>query len=100
MKTLSVSLVAWLVAMMLIAPLADAAGKDVKSFAQYSTDIIKNNDEACDCCMKCKAATRDVKSKDNGHPTANGCRGCCERCDEKLPTDKDNIPEIIKKKTD
>lgn len=99
MKTLSVSLIVWLAAMMLIAPLADAAGKDVKSFAQYSTDI-KKHDEACDCCMKCRAATSDVKSKNNGRPAANGCRGCCERCDENLPTDKDKIPEIIKKKTD
>jgi len=90
MKTLSVSLVA----MMLIAPMADAAGKDEKSFSQYSTDIIKKHDEACDCCMKCRVATRDV----NGHQTANGCRDCCERCDKKLPTDKDKIPEIIKKK--
>lgn len=96
MKAFSVSLVAWLAAMMLIAPLADASGKDGKSFAQYSTDTIKKHDEACDCCMKCKAATRGV----NGQPKANGCRGCCERCGEKLPIDKDKIPEIIKMKTD
>ena len=100
MKTLSVSLVAWLGAMMLIAPLADAAGKDGKGFAQYSTDINKKSDEACDCCMTCRAATKDVKSRNNGRPTANGCRGCCERCGHKLPTDKDKIPEIIKKETD
>ena len=100
MKTLSVSLLTWLVAMLLIAPLADAAGKDGKSFAQYSTDTIKKREEACDCCMKCQAATRDIKSKDNGNSIANGCRDCCERCGEKLPTDKEKIPEIIKKKTD
>lgn len=96
MKTLSVSLIAWLVAMMLVAPLADAAGNGGKGFAQYSTDTIKKHDESCDCCMKCRAATKDVKPKDNGYPAAKGCRSCCERCGEKLPTDKDNIPEIIK----
>lgn len=98
MKTFSVPLVAWLVAMLLIAPLADAAVKDGKSFAQYSAGTIKKREIACDCCMQCKAATKDIKSKNNGRSTGNGCGDCCERCGKKLPVDKEKIPEIIKKK--
>ena len=96
MKTLSASLIACLFAMMLIVPLADAAGKEGKAFAQYTTDINRKN-VSCGCCMECRAATKDVKPLHNGQPAANGCRACCERCGEKLPIDKDRIPEIIKK---
>jgi hypothetical protein len=54
---------------------------------------------ACDCCKKCLAAKKPVKSKEEGPPATNGCRDCCERCGPVKPLTPDKIPpEIIKKK--
>ncbi|HEY3307279.1 MAG TPA: hypothetical protein VGJ93_02380 [Desulfuromonadaceae bacterium] len=102
MNRVSVFLVAGLATVTLLIAGVDAADKNSNSFAGYSTDIRKDTrgtdlDEACACCMACRAATKDVKPEDDGVPATDGCRDCCERCGtENLPLDKNRIPEKIK----
>lgn len=70
--------------------------EEVPSDRQQMQDRAK--EYACDCCQKCKAAKRPIKSKEEGPPATNGCKDCCERCDRVLPPDPEEIPpEIIKK---
>ena len=100
---LSLILVAGMAAVMLQVYGVDAADKNGESFADYSSGTWKarpetTQEKACDCCMACKAATKDVKpEKENGLPATDGCRDCCERCGtENLPIDDEKIPEKMK----
>ena len=56
---------------------------------------------ACDCCQKCKAAKRSIKSKEEeGAVETNGCQDCCERCDRVIRSVPHEIPpEIIDKRS-
>ncbi len=59
----------------------------------------KAREVACDCCKKCLAAKKPVKSEGEGPPATDGCRGCCERCGKVEQSPPEKIPpEIIKKK--
>ena len=79
------------------------AGDPVQSQATTLNKGQKQTDKvmevACDCCKKCLAAKKPVKSKLEGPPATNGCRDCCKRCGPVAPLTPEKIPpEIIKKK--
>lgn len=64
---------------------------------QKKTD--KAREVACDCCNQCLAATKPVKSKEEGPPATNGCQDCCEKCGKSELTPPEKIPpEIMEKK--
>ncbi|SNB48015.1 hypothetical protein SAMN06269301_3509 [Geobacter sp. DSM 9736] len=57
----------------------------------------REREEACECCMKCMAASRAVRGKEEGPPLKDGCRDCCRKCGTTdLPSQKSMPPEIIK----
>ena len=100
---ITVYLVPWLFVVVLFVTEAGAATENETTFSDYSTQSgeapnnSSDHDQACACCMDCRAATKEVKPERNGVPATNGCRDCCEKCgDEELPLDKERIPEIIK----
>jgi hypothetical protein len=59
----------------------------------------QSQDEACDCCQKCKAATSDLKTQEEeGATEKDGCGDCCSRCSEPVKTlPHEPPPDVIDK---
>jgi hypothetical protein len=59
----------------------------------------KSQESDCDCCQKCKAATKPMIShEESGNSEKTGCEQCCERCGRKLPSGPEEAPpDIIEK---
>jgi hypothetical protein len=88
--------------LLLLAPLsqAGAVSQEKPKLPPGRTDMKdKSQEDDCDCCQKCKAATRPTLSKEDTDDDKNtGCEDCCERCGRPLPMDPhESPPDIIDK---
>lgn len=63
-------------------------------------DHDKKQENACDCCQKCKAAKSDVETEEEeGALEGDGCEDCCTRCGKPLEhAPEETPPDIIDKK--
>ncbi|GFO63869.1 hypothetical protein M1B72_07795 [Geomonas paludis] len=66
---------------------------------QRDVEVSPTQENACDCCQKCKAAKKDIKphlEEDTSKET--GCEECCRKCGRPVqPLPEDIPPEIINK---
>jgi len=72
---------------------------DLRDSGMPRSDWLERQDEdACDCCQKCKAARRPIQPEEQELPAEkNGCEDCCKRCGRPMPPAPEEIPpEIIK----
>lgn len=76
---------------------SDEAGKPPAD-PQRLQDRLQEN--ACDCCRKCKAARSAIKPKqEEGAGVKDACKVCCDRCGTVLkPTPEEIPPEVIDRK--
>ncbi|MBJ6749655.1 hypothetical protein [Geomonas anaerohicana] len=66
---------------------------------QSDVEVSPTQENACDCCQKCRAAKKDIKphlEQDTGKET--GCEECCRKCGRPVqPLPEDIPPEITNK---
>lgn len=96
---------------LLVSAAAAASAELVPQQEPWSSGVIvpdrdisdQDREAACDCCQKCKAATRNLKSQEEksdekGVEEKDGCRDCCDKCGRIVPPAPEDVPpEIIKK---
>jgi hypothetical protein len=56
-------------------------------------------EDACECCQKCKAAKKETKPQlEEDTSKVTGCEDCCQKCGRPVqPLPEDIPPEIINK---
>uniref|UniRef100_C6E0P1 Uncharacterized protein n=1 Tax=Geobacter sp. (strain M21) TaxID=443144 RepID=C6E0P1_GEOSM len=96
-KTILVALV-----LLLQLPLARAEdGDERRSSGVVGTDIEdvqdKNQEKACGCCAKCKAARKPVQpgQQQQSPLKKNGCEDCCKQCGRPVLPDPEGIPPEV-----
>lgn len=66
---------------------------------QQDVESSPTQENACDCCQKCKAATKETKPQlEEDTSKKTGCEDCCLKCGRPVqPLPEDIPPEIINK---
>lgn len=66
---------------------------------QRDVESSPTQENACDCCQKCKAAKKETKPQlEEDTSKKTGCEDCCQKCGRPVqPLPEDVPPEIINK---
>ena len=66
---------------------------------QRDVEVSPTQEDACDCCQKCKAAKKETKPQlEEDTSKQTGCEACCQKCGRPVQPLPEDIPsEIINK---
>ncbi|MBU5613343.1 hypothetical protein [Geomonas azotofigens] len=66
---------------------------------QRDVEVSPMQENACDCCQKCKAAKKETKPQlEEDSSKQTGCEVCCQKCGRPVqPLPEDIPPEITNK---
>lgn len=66
---------------------------------QRDVEPSATQENACDCCQKCKAATKETRPQlEEDTSKTTGCEDCCQKCGRPVqPLPEEIPPEIINK---